>query len=712
MQPIPDVQLTVVSPYSRATYSGMLPGTLAGLYAPEEMEIDLRRFVPACGARLIVAAVTGFDPERREIRFADRPPLYFDVASIGIGSVPAGGEVWREHPQVLSIKPMATFRRRLRERLQEAGALNRPAEIVVVGAGAAGTEVSLCLEAMLRREGIAACIHLVDAHAEILAGYSAGTIRRVRATMARRGINIHTGLRAESFEAGQLRFAGGKSLAADVVIWATKAAPPAVLEQFQLPKAPDGFLAARKTLQTTADYPVFVVGDTATFEDQPIPKAGVYAVREGPILWENLRRYFSGQPLKEYRPQAKFLSLLADGEGGAFLEWRGFSTHSRWAWKLKDSIDQKFMRMHRVESLMDAAMPRASNDAPMKMRCAGCGSKVGATVLADALRRLNIPPDPRLAYGLDRPDDAAVLGQGSARLDVFSVDFFRAFLDDPYLVGRVAAINALSDLWATGAEPAGALAIVTLPAGPATAQTELLFQLLAGAQRELAAAGAGLWGGHTTEGAELTIGFSVFGALGGEEPFAKSSLQPGDQLILTKRLGTATLLAADQQHVCRAAWMDSMLEQMLVSNAAASRIAREHQIRAATDVTGFGLAGHLLEMLMASGVSARLALSTLPLLDGFEELANSGIRSSLEPANREAETHICCESPALTTTAAYAALFDPQTSGGLLLAVPAARAASVHAALQAAGYVDAAIIGEVLPTGDTTEQSPTLTVGG
>ncbi|HUG93393.1 MAG TPA: hypothetical protein VML55_21320, partial [Planctomycetaceae bacterium] len=108
MQPLPDVRLTLVSPWSRATYSGMLPGTLAGLYTPDEMEIDLWRLSSSCGVRLIVADATGFDAGRRRVLFADRPPLRFDVASIGIGSIPAGGDIWRRHPQVLSIKPMAT----------------------------------------------------------------------------------------------------------------------------------------------------------------------------------------------------------------------------------------------------------------------------------------------------------------------------------------------------------------------------------------------------------------------------------------------------------------------------------------------------------------------------------------------------------------------------------------------------------------------------
>src|SRR6516164_2436798 len=142
MRPIPDVRLTVVSPFSRATYSGMLPGTLAGLYRPDEMEIDLYRFAESCGARLIVDEVIGFEPEIRRVLFADRPPLRYDVASIGIGSIPGQRELWAENPAVLSVKPMATFRTRFEQRLAQGG----NARVVVVGAGAGGTEVAFGLE--------------------------------------------------------------------------------------------------------------------------------------------------------------------------------------------------------------------------------------------------------------------------------------------------------------------------------------------------------------------------------------------------------------------------------------------------------------------------------------------------------------------------------------------------------------------------------------
>jgi selenide,water dikinase len=716
MRPIPDVRLTVVSPFGRATYSGMLPGTLAGLYQPDEMEIDLYRFTESCGVRLIVEEVIGFDPDIRRVLFSDRPPLRYDVASIGIGSVPGQRALWERNPAVLSIKPMATFKTRFERRLAEVRDPSCPpptkggkAHVVVVGAGAGGTEVAFGLEAWLRARGMESQVSLVDANSEILSGYTAGTVGRARREFARRGIPLHLGRRVTGIrgrDATAVEFEDGTSLPADIVIWAVAAAPPPVLANFRLPKTDDGFLAVRATLQTTADFPVFAVGDTAGIVGRPLPRAGVYAVREGPILWENLQRIFANRELISYEPQRGFLSLLSTGDGQAIAEYKGLSGHGRWAWKWKDYIDRKFMRMYQDYS-PQIVMPRragdvspplrsTSNGAPPAMRCTGCGGKIGANILSAALQRLNIPRDRRTTLGLDAPDDAAILDRQAAPVDVLSVDFFPAFLDDPYLVGRVAALNALSDLWAMGSEPLGAMAIVTLPEGSPTQQTELLYQLLAGGLRELTAAGGTLWGGHTTEGPELTIGYTVAGKLGERAPFTKGNLQPGDRLILTKPLGTATLLAAHHLSLCQARWMEPLLAHMLRSNSAPARLARQFGLRAVTDVTGFGLAGHLFEMLDASHVSARLSLGSIPLLAGFRELNAAGVRSSLDPANRASESRCRFHLPEWQSHPEFHALFDPQTSGGLLLAVPASRAAEFRDQLHQSGVSTAVMVGEIL----------------
>jgi selenide,water dikinase len=317
------------------------------------------------------------------------------------------------------------------------------------------------------------------------------------------------------------------------------------------------------------------------------------------------------------------------------------------------------------------------------MRCGGCGAKVSAEVLAGALASLPRGSSPDL---LDGPDDAAVLRPPSGKLLVHSVDHFRAFLDDPFTFGQIAAAHALSDLHAMGAEPWTALAIASVPYGPSGKMRADLSAMLQGAAEILRADGCTLVGGHSAEATEAALGFAVTGLVNAGAILRKSGLRPGDRLILTKPLGTGIILAAHMRGQARAQWLLAAIGSMRVTNGAAARIAMAHRPNAGTDVTGFGLAGHLKEMLDASGVAAVLSLDAVPALPGARALAAHGVESTLAPDNRRW----------LGDLPGAELLVDPQTSGGLLLGLPPERADSCLAALRDAG-LDAAIIGEVEP---------------
>lgn len=356
IRPMPAATLTLISAFNRATYSGMLSGTLAGLYRPDDMQIDLENLTAGAGIRLIVAEVTGLRTDLRLITFADRDPVPFDIASVGIGSVPSHHELWQQSPRILSIKPMTSFLARLQAAIARYRKPNSPFRCVIVGSGAAGTEVAFCLDAWFKKQGSSPTpqVTIIDGNPQILNGYVPTFVQRARSLLAKRGIQLRLGRRAASLDdrgpgLASLQLADGSSIPADVVIWATNASPPAVLQDFDLPHTEDGFLAVRATLQTTADAPVFVVGDTASFVTQRVPKAGVYAVREGPILRENLQRMLTGRPLVEYHPQRSFLSLLSTGDGRALLQYKRLTAHGRWVWWLKDYIDRQFVRQYQVE---------------------------------------------------------------------------------------------------------------------------------------------------------------------------------------------------------------------------------------------------------------------------------------------------------------------------------------------------------------------------
>ena len=287
---------------------------------------------------------------------------------------------------------------------------------------------------------------------------------------------------------------------------------------------------------------------------------------------------------------------------------------------------------------------------------------------------------------------------------VHSVDFFRAFIDDPYIFGRVAANHALGDIFAMGAEAQSATAIVTVPSGLESKVEDVLFQMMSGAIEILNEANCALVGGHTGEGRELALGFAVNGLIDEDmhSVLRKGGMRAGDVLILTKPIGTGTLFAAHALLKTRGRWIDAALESMCQSNRLGALCLFEHGATASTDLTGFGLLGHLVEMTKPSGVDAELNLSALPVLEGAEETAAAGILSSLQPANVRLRRALRNQE-AMVKHPRYALLFDPQTAGGLLASVPAERVNGCLEALHRLGYGHAVAIGRILPQGDALE---------
>jgi selenide, water dikinase len=521
-----------------------------------------------------------------------------------------------------------------------------------------------------------------------------------------------------------LTTAQGESFAVDEVMWVTQAGGAAWLQSTGLALDAAGFVQVNDNLQTLSDPRIFAAGDIATMVGRPLEKAGVFAVRQGRPLADNLRRSVLGQPLRPYRAQRQWLALISTGDQCAVASRGSFGAGGlgqvgAWLWRWKDHIDRSFMRRFsefpplamRPQSLPQHAsvLPLSTDESQqalsaMAMRCGGCGAKVGATVLSRALGQLQPVQRDDVLIGLHAPDDAAVVRVPPGMALVQSADFFRAFIDDPYTFGKVAANHALGDIFAMGGEAQTATAIVTVPPGLEAKVEDLLFQLMSGAVEVLNAAGCALVGGHTGEGRELALGFAINGLVPESlhTVLRKGGMRPGDALVLTKPLGTGTLFAAHAQGRAKGRWIDAALQAMQQSNRQGAQLLRDFGATACTDVTGFGLLGHLVEMTRPSGVDAEIHLSALPLLDGALDTVALGILSSLQPANVRLRRAL--RNPAdFVGDPRYPLLFDPQTAGGLLASIPADQATACVTALQAAGYPAAAVVGQVLAAGEALE---------
>lgn len=678
MRPLPGARLTLINPGPTAPYSGMLPGFVAGHYQREELDIDLVKLARFAGARIILGAAEGLDAQEQLVHVPGRAPIAYDLASldVGITSEMPGLAGFGEHG--VAAKPLGAFAQSWDAFRHGSG----PANIAVIGGGVAGAELILAMTHALSRLGRLGQATLIDS-GPVLGQASPEVRKRLKRAFSEHRISLVENTSVAHLEPGVVHLANGRMVLSDFTSGAAGAHPHDWIAGTGL-KLHQGFVEVDETLQSSCPG-VFAVGDCAHLAFSPRPKAGVFAVRQAPILYHNLRALLTGDPLRNYRPQKDYLKLISLGNKEALGDRFGQQFAGALVWRWKDRIDQNFMeQFHELPKMEPAELPvEHTHDLPAalgaKPMCGGCGAKAGRGALRAALARL-APPQRSDVTPLPG-DDAALLQTGGVQ-QVISTDHLRASVLDPEVMARIAATHALGDIWAMGAVPQVATANLILPRLSPALQQRTLTEIMAAANEVIQAAGADIVGGHTSIGDELSIGFTVTG-LCETAPITLAGAVAGDVLILTKPIGAGVIMAAEMAGEARGDWVAAALRQMCQPQTDASRIlATAH---AMTDVTGFGLAGHLLGLCEASGVAARLDLATVPLMQGAAELSASGIRSSLFEDNRA----IC---PALVgSSATLDLLFDPQTAGGLLAAVSPDMADGLLLELHAAGYPAARI---------------------
>ena len=452
-----------------------------------------------------------------------------------------------------------------------------------------------------------------------------------------------------------------------------------------------GRVLTQPSLQTLDHPQTFASGDCAVIQGMERPPSGVWAVRAAQPLARNLKRLSCGQSPQPWHPQRRAMQLLGLSRGNRHYAWllwgsRCLGPHP-WLWRWKQQLDQRFMRRFRPQAAMRSDPKSQEIDV---MACRGCAAKLPAAPLQKAL---SICQSEELA---NQPEDAHALGtnrQGGQVLT--SVDGFPALISDPWLNGRLTTLHACSDLWASGARVTTAQAIVTVPAVDSEAQVNLLSQTLAGVRSALNEQRASLIGGHTIESRQastspaaidLQVSLSVTGVTpSGHKPWGKGGIQPDDQLLLSRPIGTGVLFAAAMQGACTANDLDQALIQMQTSqHATLAQLLKLQErkpgcIHACTDITGFGLLGHLNEMVAASDrVVIELNIDHIPVLPGAMEMLQAGIASTLAPANRRALASLGIQVHATNSLgirsnnidpAFETLLIDPQTCGPLLISV-------------------------------------------
>ncbi len=669
--------ITLVNKSSTTIYSGMFPGVLAGKYKIDEIIIDLRNLASKAGVSFVMAEIDGIAPKKKKLLLAGRPEIEYSSLSLNIGTKTNWNSKFftpGDKNLAVPIKPFSeSYKFIIDQDIHKDDSSAKP--FVIIGGGLAGIEIAFSLRKRWPKRPILLKVKF---------GWkiNKNLLKNLKA------LNIEITQKNSSILYPALICTGDTSFD-----W---------IKDSGLPIDKKGRVLTKKTLQVL-NYPeLFAVGDCGVIKDHPRPASGVWAVRSAKPLARNLERKSKGLKLEEWKPQRKAIQLLdisSNKKGSkAFVSWGKvmfgpFDFLSR----LKELIDKRFISNFDLINDINSEMLSEKE----MIKCRGCAAKLAFSPLISALNKLDL-----IESSADDSIDIGILN--SNKILIQSVDGFPSLISDPWLNGRLLAFHACSDIWACGGSVVSAQSVVNLPCLPSKLQQELLFQVLSGLNSALTIQGAKLIGGHTLESRKVSeepfslgieSSLTVNGIIDNKKSFwSKGGMKKGDQILISRPLGTGIIFSALMNGQVKPSIIDSVLKEMNKSqhvivnhiNQLTNINSYSKIVNACTDITGFGLLGHLSEMLESTNsdqlkmnlepLKIILELTNIPVYDGVKELLDKGFESTLAPSNEiflrniDGDENLRIElinnesvSKCLTYNSMLKILVDPQTCGPLVI---------------------------------------------
>lgn len=698
-KPLAGVRTTLINSTPTVIYSGMLPGYIAGNYQLEDLLIDLPELCTRADVDFIQSDVSGLNCLKQFLTMPPRPALRYDWLSINCGSLSNISAIDGAMEVGVPLRPLANFLQYLDNLSVQVQGLGQ-VHISIVGGGAGAFELAMALQHRFKRvlKLPKVQIDLLYSSDFLLPVHNNAVARLAKMEAQTWGINLLANFKVIKVCAGVLYSDAGHQHSHGELFWIPGAASQPWLLNSGLNLDAKGFIKVNKFLVSQNFANVFAVGDIATVSPFDCPKSGVYAVRQGAVLSSNIAKKMQNLKLKAFTPQKTSLNLISLGKRKCLISFGNLGLPGgSLAWWWKDYLDRRFIQKFKPADKttkfdsLDYFPFKKDNAVELNgdMLCGGCGSKIGSDLLTRVLRAQGLCNDALRGPG----DDAVILNISDKYTQIQTIDGFRGFLRDSWLMGVIATEHALNDIYAMGGQAHSALAWVTVASsGPAIMETDLSLAL-SGIQNVLVANNAKLIGGQSTEGAEFSIGLTINGILHGE-PWAKAGLCHGDLLFLTKPIGSGAILAAYARGLCKTSWLMSALALMTLSNRDVVPVLSRYNIRSCTDISGFGLLGHAMEMAVAANVSIILDVGMVPILDGTLQCFSANIVSSLQSSNEQnldMVDFIGCTSADIDCRV----LADPMTSGGLLFAISKNQALACKEEIRALG-LPVEQIGEVV----------------
>lgn len=669
-KPLNGNRITLITNEIDTPYSGMIPGYIEGIYSWRDSHIDLYRLCLKLNVRFIHAEVERVSAHEKEIYFKDRPKIKFDVLSINTGIQSNNREIKGAAKYCLPVKPISKLTNNFLNKITNFKS------IAFIGGGAGSVELALAIKKRFLNINQDIKITIITGKRGLLSTFPQKTKLTSLKTLEKFKIDIIEYKRVLEVKPKQIILSDKSILKIDKAILSTNSMTPKWLAKSDILLTKDNYILVNKSFQTNYKY-VFASGDVIDFNNQNLKKAGVFAVRSGKPLAINIRKFILGKKLVEYKFNKNYLALIGTSKRSAIATKYNLTFNSRFFFYLKKYIDQNFIKKFsdfriRKKFTLDALKTDVLNifvkhkekitDENDIMQCKGCAAKVPLNALKQAL-----PKD------IVSTSEDAVSVPGHPEL-YQTVDMISSIITDPFLLGKIAANHSISDMVSVNSKITSAMMILQLPLSKTEINSRDLEQVLLGANEIFKTIDCPLIGGHTMIGKDKDpiIGFSILGQKQKKIKIVKNrrKIKTKDLLILTEKIGSGLIFAGINNYLIDSYFQIDVIKQMIKGNLNFGKISNQLNILSMTDITGFGLANHLLNLIKRDNSKTGLTIypNKIPLFEGVNECLNKDIKSSLFKSNYDiAQKDIIYKRD---KSKLDNILYDPQTVGGIAFIIP------------------------------------------
>ena len=652
MNPQKGLRVTIISNKYLSTYSGMVPSYIEGNYNWNEINTDLAQLCNNYSHRLIISSITRVDTLKKLVYLKNRPPICYDLLSINLGIQSDKSKIIGSGKFALQLKPISEIKKTT-DKILTFNKSNPKNNVILIGAGAAGVEVALALSSRFKKNNIKNNIILLSKNKSILKGYNYFAQKNCKKELLKNNIKVIFNAKVNKISKEYIVYNNNIKMYGKFPILCTAASPLDLLKKSNLPLNEKGSIEVNNYLLAKGTTNIFAAGDIAEIKGYITTKAGVFAVKQGKILFKNIVRKLHKKKLIKYYPQKSYLSLIGLPNKNALAVKSLFSFKSNFLWYLKKYIDNKFIKKYSIKNEIKSDITFNKDPFKFEMQCKGCGNKVPQSVLKSVFKK-NI-----LNGSLDADKITATKNLYQ------STDIISSIINDPYKLGMLSAKHALNDILASNSKALSSQMIVSMPPALNKINIRDLTQLKKGAEVIMKKSVCDITGGHTysSNDDQIYIGYSIVGR---QKTINKQNYFSEGFVYMTGHIGTAIIFAAIEQKILSGAYSKQVIKEMTASNHKIYELLCKNNVNMITDISGFGLAIHLYNLILRfprlKGIE--LSINQVPIYPGVELALSKNVKSSLNDANKNyiiSKLNHSNKNHKLSNI-----LYDPQTAGGFV----------------------------------------------